>query len=106
MEEFTKEYVEMWKRWSDFNGRSNVREYWMPVLVNFIVGLILAGLGRVFNIFNTVDYLYGIAILVPFLALAIRRMHDIGKTGFSLLWVFLPIIGWIYLIYLLIQPSI
>lgn len=105
MEEFTKEYVEMFKRWSDFEGRSNVREYWMPVVINIIVGAILTALGRMLSIFNFIDYVYGIVIIIPFLALFVRRMHDIGKSGWNILWIFLPVIGWIYLILLLIRPS-
>lgn len=105
MDEFTQEYVEMFKRWSDFKGKSNVKEYWMPVLVNIIVGAILAALGRMIGIFSIVDYLYGLVIIIPFLALFVRRMHDIGKSGWNILWIFFIFFGWIYLIYLTIKPS-
>ncbi len=105
MEEFTKEYVSMWKRWSDFAGRSTVRELWMAILVNFLIGLVFTILGRIVNVFNFVSYIYGLAILVPFLALWFRRMNDIKKSPLNLLWWFLPVIGWIIVIYLSIQPS-
>ncbi|MCF7925973.1 MAG: DUF805 domain-containing protein [Candidatus Izimaplasma sp.] len=105
MEKFTREYVEMWQRWSDFEGRSDIRDYWMAVLVNFIISLLLTLIGRAIGFFNTINALYGLAVLIPGIALFIRRMHDIGKSGWNILWVFLPIIGWIYLIILLIKPS-
>lgn len=105
MEEFTKEYVAMWKRWSDFAGRSTVRELWMAILINFLIGLIFTGLGYVAGFFNTISYIYSLAILVPMLALWFRRMHDINKSPLNLLWWFLPVIGWIIIIYLSIQPS-
>jgi uncharacterized membrane protein YhaH (DUF805 family) len=105
MEEFTQEYVQMFKRWSDFEGKSNLREFWMPVVINILVGVILGILGRIVSIFNFVDYVYGIVVIIPFLALFVRRMHDIGKSGWNFLWILLPVIGWIYLIILLIRPS-
>ena len=105
MEEFTEEYVQMFKRWNDMEGNSTVKEYWMPVLVNFIVVAILGALSRVAGIFGIIDGIYGLVIIIPFITLFVRRMHDIGKSGWSWLWVFLPIVGWIYVIYLTIQPS-
>jgi len=105
MDEFTVEYVEMFKRWSDFEGKSNLKEYWMPVLINIIVGAILGALGRMFGIFNFIDGIYGLVIIVPFFALFVRRMHDIGKSGWNFLWIFVIFFGWIYLIYLLVQES-
>lgn len=105
MDEFTVEYVSMWKRWNDFDGVSNVREYWMAVLINFIITAILAALGRAFSLFNIIDYIYGIALIIPAIALFIRRMHDINRSGWNWLWGLIPIVGWIYVIYLLIQPT-
>ena len=105
MEEFTREYVDMWKRWSDFEGRSNVREFWMPVLVNILVGFVFSILANLIGGTGFVEGIYGLLIIVPFLALFVRRMHDIGKSGWNILWIFVLVIGWVYLIYLLIQPS-
>ena len=105
MEEFTVEYVEMWRKWNDLEGNSSRREYWMAYLVNFIVLIILGALGRIAGIFNIIDGIYGFAILIPSITLFVRRMHDIGKSGWSWLWGFLPIVGWIYVIYLLAQPT-
>ena len=49
--------------------------------------------------------LYSLAVLLPTLGLAVRRLHDIGKSGWWILVAFVPILGWIYLIYLYCQPS-
>lgn len=105
MNEFTAEYVQMFKRWSDFNGKSNTRELWMAVLVNFLIGIVFTILGRIIGIFNTIEAIYGLVILIPMIALWIRRMHDVGKSGWNLLWWLLPVVGWIYVVYLAIQPS-
>lgn len=105
MEEFTKEYVLMWKRWNDFEGRSNLREYWMAILINWLITLILGGLGEGFIIFRLLNAMYGLVVIFPSLAIFVRRMHDIEKSGWNILWIFVPVFGWIYLIYLLVQPS-
>ena len=105
MDEFTVEYVEMFKRWNDFEGKSNLKEYWMPILINIIVGAVLTALGRFLGIFNFIEGVYGLVVIIPLIALFIRRMHDIGKSGWNILWIFFIFFGWIYLIYLLVQPS-
>lgn len=99
MQDFFKEYVDMFKRWNDFEGKSTRREFWMAVLVNFVISFVL-GL-----ILPFIGYLYGLVVLIPGLAVAIRRMHDIGKSGWNLLWSLLPIIGTIYVIYLLAKEK-
>jgi uncharacterized membrane protein YhaH (DUF805 family) len=100
MESFFKEYVDMWKRWSDFSGKSNVKEFWMAWLINFIVSSIIGAIG-----ITVLTSVYPLAVLIPSLALAIRRMHDVGKSGWYLLWFFLPIIGWIMVIIALAKQS-
>ena len=105
MDEFTEEYLEMFRRWNDIEGESNVREYWMAILINIIVVSVLGALSRISVIFSIIDGLYGLIIIIPLITLFTRRMHDINKSGWSWLWIFFPIVGWIYLIYLTIQPS-
>ncbi|MBU1020409.1 MAG: DUF805 domain-containing protein [Firmicutes bacterium] len=102
MEEFTKEYVLMWKKWNDFEGKSTVREYWMPVLIGIIISIIFGILGR-FG--QSIAGLYNLAVLVPTIALFIRRMHDTGRSGWYWLWLFLPIVGWIIVLLALIQKG-
>ncbi|MBN2605172.1 MAG: DUF805 domain-containing protein [Bacilli bacterium] len=102
MEEFTKEYVSMWKRWNDFSGKSNVREYWMPVLIGIIISVIFSILGR-FG--QSIAGLYNLAVLIPSIALFIRRMHDTGRSGWYWLWLLLPIVGWIIVLLALIQKG-
>ena len=50
-------------------------------------------------------YIYGLVWLLPGLAVAVRRLHDIGKSGWNLLWILLPIVGAIMLIYWCCQDS-
>ena len=104
MEEFTQEYVAMWKNWNDFDGKSNVKDFWMAVLINFIITAVLSALGGIVG-FDLLGSIYGLAVIIPMIALAIRRLHDVGHSGMYLLWWFLPIIGWIILILAWIKPS-
>lgn len=114
------------KHYADFSGRARRSEYWGTVLFN---GLIQAGLSIILSIVATIlfssieingevtvspllfvlinipRYIYSLVWLLPSLAVAVRRLHDIGKSGWNLLWIFLPIIGWIMLIYWYCQDS-
>lgn len=105
MEKYLVEFVQMFKRWNDFSGKSNLKEFWMPVLINFIITAILQALAQAVGFFGTVSAIYGLVILIPFLSLNVRRLHDVGKTGWYLLWYLLPIVGWVLVILQLVKPS-
>ena len=72
-------YIKMWVNFSDFFGRSRRRDYWLAMLADIIVAILLA------FIVPVVAWVYQIASLVPSLALGVRRLHDIGRTGWWLL---------------------
>ena len=91
----------------DFAGRATRTQFWMYVLINFIVGFVL---GLICGMFLkghaiVVNIIYGLALLLPSLGIAARRLRDGGFTPWLLLLVFVPIIGWIALIILYIMPS-
>ena len=101
-------YLKVIKHYADFSGRARRKEYWMFALFNviFVVGAMLTDkmLGTTFKI-NGVDVGYGwiytvycLAILLPSLAVCVRRLHDIGKSGFYYFIWLIPVIGWIILI--------
>ena len=73
------------------------------VLGSIVVNAIdyLAGMGDL----RPLSSLYGLAILLPQLAVSVRRLHDIDRTGWWLLIAFLPIIGWLVLIWFYIQKG-
>ena len=118
-ESFTKHYA-------DFSGRARRSEYWGTVLFNVIAQVVLSvvlvavlviwfsstemnadvSVVRLSLIMiKVVRSLYNLIWLLPGLAVAVRRLHDIGKSGLNVLWVFLPIIGWIMLLYWFCQDS-
>ena len=84
------------KKYADFSGRARRSEYWWFVLATAIVDLVLQAIGRgVGNQF--LYYIFALAVLVPGLAVAVRRLHDTGRSGWWLLIAF-TIVGIIVLI--------
>lgn len=86
-----------------FSGRAPRAEYWYYTLFYIIVSLVLSGidtaLGLVIaEIIGVLSLLFMLASLLPGIAVGIRRLHDIGKSGWWLLIVFVPLIGAIVLI--------
>lgn len=98
-----KEYVAVLKNYVQFNGRAGRREYWMFVLVSFLISMALAildgALGtKAENGSGLFGSVYSLAVLIPSLCVAIRRLHDTNRGGFWLFLLFVPVIGWIALI--------
>lgn len=110
MNAFTTYYVDLLKKhYVDFTGRATRKQYWMFVLFNFIAAFVLALLGGMDNIigtlFSIVYFLYGLAVLLPSLGVAVRRLHDTDRSGWWLLIALVPVIGYIVLFVFLVLPS-
>lgn len=91
-------YLTVLKKYADFSGRARRREYWMFVLVNLIVSFVLGFVGGLVRGGTALSIIYSLAVLVPSIAVSVRRMHDIGKSGWWLLIGLIPLIGAIILI--------
>ena len=108
-------YLKVLNQYSDFKSRARRKEYWMFALVNFIISFAIVGidnaLGLSFNYTENVsgsgvfNLLYNLLILIPSLAVAVRRLHDIGKSGWVLLIGLIPLVGAIWLLILLLRNS-
>ena len=94
-------YVDMWKNFANFSGRTDVGGYWWAYLANLIVGLVLSMIGVEFLI--TVYYL---ASLIPTLSIAVRRLRDAGKGWGWLFITLVPLVGWIIFIVMMCKPSV
>ena len=99
------EYIDMWKHFADFSGTTSVKGYWMAALINFIIALVINLLATQVGFFVILSNLYTLAILIPGLAICIRRLRDAGKHWTNIFWPFLPLVGAIVLIVKLCGPS-
>ena len=74
------------KDYANFNGRARRREYWGFTLFNTLVSYAISlGLAAIDPSLASISMIYSLAVLIPTLAVAIRRMHDVGKSGWFLL---------------------
>lgn len=95
MNDFLLAYMDMWQRFTDFSGRSSRGAYWRVVAVNLAIGLVFGILSEIAGIFGWIASLYSLAALIPGIALSVRRLHDVGKSGLFLLYALIPLVGWI-----------
>jgi uncharacterized membrane protein YhaH (DUF805 family) len=91
------------KKYVEFSGRARRKEFWMFVLISAVISLVLSIIDRAIgtdsaNGGGLLKSIYGLAVLLPSIAVAVRRLHDIGRSGWWLLLSFLIVIGWIILI--------
>lgn len=77
-------YLNVLKNYATFSGRARRKEYWMFFLFNLIISTIL-NLVAVSIDFPLLGTIYSLAVLVPSIAVGVRRMHDVGKNGWFIL---------------------
>jgi len=87
------------KKYADFAGRASRSEYWWFVLAAFLASIVLAFILRILG------GLVYLALLLPMIAVGVRRLHDIGKSGWWLLIGFIPLIGGLILIYFYVKSG-
>lgn len=87
--------------YANFSGRARRAEYWYFLLANIIIQLILIVLMFVSSLFLYILVLYALAIIIPSLAVVVRRLHDINKSGWYYFVGLIPFIGGIWLLILL-----
>lgn len=94
-------FKKFWQNYTNFSGRSRRSEYWYVVLANVLISFV-----------NIIPYvgqalycLYALAIIVPMLALIVRRLHDLGKEWYNIFFVLIPIAGAIILLVWMLKDS-
>ena len=106
-----KWYLQVLRKYADFKGRARRKEYWMFVLFKFIFSIVAMILDNILGTaMEGVGYglfyiLYALAVFIPSLAVSVRRLHDVGKSGWMLLVGLIPIIGAIWLLVLMVTDS-
>ena len=108
-------YLKVLTLYTQFSGRARRKEYWMFILFNMIIAMILLlidnALGLSFNYVGNelgMGYLYWLYYLLTFLpglAVMVRRLHDVGKSGWMFFIALVPIIGAIWLLVLFVKDS-
>lgn len=104
-------YLEVLKKYAVFNGRARRKEYWYYTLFNLIITIALAVIDGVTGSFSSttgiglLGGIYGLAVLIPSLAVLVRRLHDTERSGWWLLIALIPIIGPLVLLVFLVQDS-
>lgn len=104
-------YVLAFKKYAVFDGRSRRKEYWFFCLFNLLASVALAMVDSFTGMFNAetgvglLGALYSLAVIVPGIAVTMRRLHDTGRSGWWILLVLMPLIGVLALIFLLVLAS-
>jgi uncharacterized membrane protein YhaH (DUF805 family) len=98
MGEIINYYLKALKEYANFNGCATRSEFWYFTLVNIVISIILNGLEISLIGTNYIALIYSLIVLVPSIAVATRRLHDINKSGWWQLIGLIPIIGLIVLI--------
>ena len=97
-------YLKVLKNYVGFSGRARRKEYWLFVLFNIIFAVVAMILDNMLGLaskeygYGPIYGLYALAVFLPGLAVSVRRLHDIGKSGWWLLIALIPIVGAIMLI--------
>lgn len=104
-------YLAVLKKYAVFQGRARRKEYWMFCLFSSIFAIVAGFLDRLLGTASG-DMAYGIfwalyvlAVVIPGLAVQVRRLHDVGKSGWWMFITLVPIIGGIWYFVLLVTDS-
>lgn len=99
-------YLATLKKYADFNDRARRTEYWLFVLFSMAIAMVLGVVDYVLGTPGIIGLIFALAILIPSIAVGVRRLHDTDRSGWWLLIAFIPIIGTIaLLIFLLLDGT-
>lgn len=96
---FTGAIKTCFSKYADFNGRATRSEYWWYVLFIVLVSIVLS------EISGTLSVIFTLVTLLPSLAVGARRLHDTNRSGWLLLLNLIPIVGWLIVLYFVVQES-
>lgn len=98
-------YIYMWKTAFDFKGRERRSVYWAAILTNLGISLIAYLIFCSIKNISIIGYIYLIAMIEPCIAITVRRLHDVNKSGKTALLLLVPIVGWTIVLSYLICDS-
>ena len=91
-------YLDVLKKYATFSGRARRKEYWMFVLFNAIAYIVLMVVDLATIGSGVLPLVYELAVLIPSLAVGVRRLHDTDRSGWWLLIALIPLVGAIILL--------
>ena len=104
-------YFTVLKKFAEFSGRSRMSEFWNFTLINFIFTALAMLSDYMFGLiltpmpFGPIFIIYTFLVFLPSLAVLIRRMHDVDKSAWFVLLLFIPLIGTVWLLALCITEG-
>ncbi|MEU1377869.1 DUF805 domain-containing protein [Streptomyces triculaminicus] len=98
-------YVDVLKKYATFSGRAGRPEFWMFTLISFVISIVLAVIDSALGTAPVIGLVYSLAVLLPGLAVGVRRLHDIDRSGWWLLLALIPILGSIVLLVFFALPG-
>lgn len=98
-------YLKVLENYAVFSGRARRQEFWMFLLFSTIVAFILPFFGRVTVGYDGIGLLYQLAVLIPSIAVSVRRLHDTDRSGWWVLIILIPILGSIVLLVFMAQDG-
>jgi uncharacterized membrane protein YhaH (DUF805 family) len=100
-------YLDVLKKYAVFTGRARRKEYWYFFLITLIISIILSLLDGSFGDggMGILTTLYSLAVLIPGIAVSVRRLHDIGRSAWWLLIGLVPFLGGIVLLVFMVLDS-
>ena len=104
-------YLDVLKKYAVFNGRARRKEYWFFALFNIIISIVLAVIDGITGSYSAafgmglLGAIYMLAVLVPAIAVSVRRLHDTDRSGWWMLIILVPLIGAIVLLVFMVLDS-
>lgn len=101
-------YFQALQKWADFAGRATRTEFWAFIILNTIVGMVISSI-ETYIFFSIagglISSVYWFFMVIPSLAVSVRRLHDIGYSGWWFCINFIPVVGGVAFLVMTILPS-
>ena len=103
-------YIKVLKQYGDFKTRSTIKEFWLFNLITVLLSLLFSIIDSSLNFkiagnIGVLTAIYSIFIFTPSLSISVRRLHDVGKSGWTILFIIIPIVGIIWLLALFCRDT-
>jgi uncharacterized membrane protein YhaH (DUF805 family) len=104
-------YLKVLKQYAVFSGRARRKEYWFFVLFSVIISIVLSFIDKAIGFYDAqsgaglLSGIYALAVLIPSIAVTVRRLHDTDRSGWWILIVLVPLVGWIVLLVFMVLDS-